>query len=187
MAIDAQSAECELHGMGFARKHAVTGPQGLDDLSFRLPGRRHRRWRTGKSLRVVNAVKNLDANTDYQKGAAYEEALRALDAFLFLVPGSDGTCRAVCDAMAFAVPVVSTRRGILPELLAERRRGEVPGFAVEETPAALGSALVRLLQDDELRAAVGAAALRRTQLDMDPHAAAQRTAALYAELLEERR
>lgn len=123
----------------------------------------------------------------YQKGAAYEEALRALDAFLFLVPGSDGTCRAVCDAMAFAVPVVSTRRGILPELLAERRRGEVPGYAVEETPAALGSALVRLLQDDELRAAAGAAALRRTQLDMDPHAAAQRTAALYAELLEERR
>ena len=122
----------------------------------------------------------------YQKGAAYEEALRALDAFLFLVPGSDGTCRAVCDAMAFAVPVVSTRRGMLPELLAERRRGEVPGYAVEETPATLGSALVRLLQDDGLRAAVGAAALRRTQLDMDPHAAAQRTAALYAELLEER-
>ena len=116
----------------------------------------------------------------------FRSRLRALDAFLFLVPGSDGTCRAVCDAMAFAVPVVSTRRGILPELLAERRRGEVPGYAVEETPAALGAALIRLLQDDALRAAVGAAALRRTQRDMDPHAAAERTAALYQELLEER-
>jgi glycosyltransferase involved in cell wall biosynthesis len=122
----------------------------------------------------------------YQKGEAYEEALRALDAFLFLVPGSDGTCRAVCDAMAFGLPVVSTRRGILPELLAERRRGEVPGFAVDEAAGALASALTRLLEDDALRAAVGAAALRRTQLDMDPLTAARRTAALYTELLEER-
>ena len=70
MAVDAQSAECELHGMGFAGKHAMAGPQALDDLSFRLPGRRHRRWRTGKSLRVVNAVKILDRNRDSLKGAS---------------------------------------------------------------------------------------------------------------------
>lgn len=119
----------------------------------------------------------------YQKGPAYEAALRALDAFLFLVPGSDGTCRAVCDAMAFGLPVVCTRRGILPELVAERRAGEVPGFAVDETAPALAAALLRLLGDAMLRAATGRAALRRAQLDMDPLRAAQRTAALYAELL----
>ncbi|MFN3244539.1 MAG: glycosyltransferase [Planctomycetota bacterium] len=123
----------------------------------------------------------------YQKGPAYDEALRALDAFLFLVPGSDGTCRAVCDAMAFGLPVVSTRRGILPELLAERRRGEVPGFAVDETPDALGGALLQLLGDDDLRARTGDAALRRTRLDMDPHAAARRMRDLYDALLRERR
>ena len=122
----------------------------------------------------------------YQRGAAYDEALRALDAFLFLVPGSDGTCRAVCDAMAYGVPVVSTRRGILPELLAPRRPGEEPGFAVEERAEALGAALVRLLQDPELRSLTGAAALRRARLDMDPERAAQRTARLYGELLQER-
>ena len=122
----------------------------------------------------------------YQKGAAYDEALRALDAFLFLVPGSDGTCRAVCDAMAFGLPVVSTRRGILPELLAERRRGEVPGFAVDETPAALGDALLRLLQDDELRRRTGDAALRRTRIDMDPARAAVRMRDCYRALLAER-
>jgi glycosyltransferase involved in cell wall biosynthesis len=119
----------------------------------------------------------------YQKGPAYEAALRALDAFLFLVPGSDGTCRAVCDAMAFGLPVVCTRRGILRELVAERRAGEVPGFAVDETAAALSAALLRLLGDPQLRAATGRAAARRAQLDMDPLRAAQRTAALYAELL----
>lgn len=121
----------------------------------------------------------------YQKGLAYDEALRALDAFLFLVPGSDGTCRAVCDAMAFGKPVVSTQRGILPELLAERRRSEVPGFAVEETDRALGDALLRLLSDSSLRADCGAAALRRTQLDMNPRVAAERTRDLYCQLLAE--
>lgn len=123
----------------------------------------------------------------YQKGAAYEEALRALDVFFFLVPGSDGTCRAVCDAMAFGLPVVSTRRGILPELVAGRRGDAAPGYAVDESAEALASALLRLLGDDELRARSGAAALRRTQLDMDPMLAAERTRALYEELLQERR
>lgn len=123
----------------------------------------------------------------YQKGASYDEALRGLDAFLFLVPGSDGTCRAVCDAMAFGKPVVATTRGILPELLAERRRSEVPGFAVVESAATISAALVRLLSEPALRAACGAAALRRTQLDMNPELAARRTLDLYEQLLRSRR
>ena len=122
----------------------------------------------------------------YQKGPDYDEALRALDVFLFLVPGSDGTCRAVCDAMAFGKPVVSTRRGILPELLAERRRTEVPGFAVAETDRALGDALLQLLTDAALRDACSSAALRRTQIDMNPRVAAERTRDLYSQLLCER-
>ncbi|MFK7742160.1 MAG: glycosyltransferase family 4 protein [Planctomycetota bacterium] len=119
----------------------------------------------------------------YQKGPAYEEALRALDAFLFLVPGSDGTCRAVTDAMAFGVPVVSTSRGILPELLSERRRGEIPGYAVQEDADSLAAALLRLLQDEGLRARASRAALQRTRLDMDPQRAAERTRDLYLSLL----
>jgi glycosyltransferase involved in cell wall biosynthesis len=122
----------------------------------------------------------------YQKGSAYDEALRALDAFLFLVPGSDGTCRAVCDAMAFGKPVVSTERGILPELLAGRRGDAQPGFAVEESECALGDALLRLLRDPSVRSRCGAAALRKTQLDMNPSIAAERTSELYSQLLAER-
>lgn len=118
----------------------------------------------------------------YQKGPDYDAALRSLDAFLFLVPGSDGTCRAVCDAMASGLPVVTTRRGILPELVAERRAGEVPGVACAEDPAALGAELVRLLQDRELRRRCGAAARRRAEIDMDPLRAAARTRELYARL-----
>ncbi len=122
----------------------------------------------------------------YQKGPAYEAALRALDVFLFLVPGSDGTCRAVCDAMAFGKPVVCTKAGILPELVASRRPGEVPGVATDDSKEALARELLRLLLDDAERQRAGTSALRRTRLDMDPIRAAERTRALYQELLADR-
>lgn len=119
----------------------------------------------------------------YQREPDYSAALRSLDAFLFLVPGSDGTCRAVCEAMAFGLPVVATQRGILPELLAPRRAGEVPGTACREDAATMAAALLALLTDAGLRAAQGQAAARRAELDMDPLRAAERTCALYRDLL----
>ena len=122
----------------------------------------------------------------YLAGDDYPSALCALDACLYLVPGSDGTCRAVCDAMAFGVPVVATQRGILPELLAMRRAGEMPGVACPETPEALAAEIVRLLRDEPLRRQRGEAALRRARLDMDPVRAALRTQELYARLLAAR-
>ncbi len=120
----------------------------------------------------------------YQKGPDYLAALRSLDAFLFLVPGSDGTCRAVCDAMAFGLPVVATSRGILPELLAPRRAGEIPGVACREDAVTMGGQLVQLLRDEALRARWGQAALRRARLDMDPERAARALRAFYQRTLE---
>jgi glycosyltransferase involved in cell wall biosynthesis len=122
----------------------------------------------------------------YQKGPDYGAALRSLDAFLFLVPGSDGTCRAVGDALAFGLPVVATRRGILPALLAERRAGETFGVACEEDAEAMAGQLLQLLKDDGLRAARRTAALRTARLDMDPGRAARALRAFYAELLAAR-
>lgn len=120
----------------------------------------------------------------YQKGPDYQAALRSLDAFLFLVPGSDGTCRAVCDAMAFGLPVVATSRGILPELLAPRRPGEIPGVACHEDALTMGGQLLQLLRDDGLRARRGEAALRRARLDMDPERAARALRAFYQRTLD---
>lgn len=121
----------------------------------------------------------------YQKGPDYEAALRSLDAFLFLVPGSDGTCRAVCDAMSFGLPVVSTSRGILPELLAPHRPGELPGAACREDAELMAAQLVQLLSSDPLRQRRGEAALRRARIDMDPVRAARAVRAFYQRLLDE--
>lgn len=119
----------------------------------------------------------------YQRGADYDAALRTLDALLFLVPGSDGTCRAVADAMAFGVPVVATDRGILPELLAPRRGGAAPGLVCREDGGALAAALIDLLGDVGLRQRRGRAALDIARHEMDPARAARVVAELYARVL----
>ncbi len=121
----------------------------------------------------------------YQKEPDYSAALRSLDLFLFLVPGSDGTCRAVRDAMAFGLPVVTTRRGMLPSIVTPAGRAAA-GIVTKETPDALGDALLLLVRDVERRRELAAAALRRTRQDMDPVGASAAQAALYAQLLAAR-
>lgn len=47
----------------------------------------------------------------------YLEALNAFDVMLFTVPGSDGTCRALREAMALGKPAIVSNVGLLPELV----------------------------------------------------------------------
>jgi glycosyltransferase involved in cell wall biosynthesis len=123
----------------------------------------------------------------YLMDPEYGRALRSLDLFLFLVPGSDGTCRAVREVMALGVPVVATRRGILPELLGPGPGGGTPcGVAAEETPDALAGALLGLWRDRARRAAIGGAAATRARTSMDPRAAAQRLLRFYRDLAASR-
>lgn len=119
----------------------------------------------------------------YQMGADYDAALRSLDAFLFLVPGSDGTCRAVREAMAQGIPVVTTRRGILPELMRATADGRLPGSCHDEDPASMSQALVCLGADSALRNAAGSAARDRTLQEMDPRRAATVLHRFYLKLL----
>jgi glycosyltransferase involved in cell wall biosynthesis len=91
------------------------------------------------------------------EGADYAAALRTLDVLCYLVPGSDGGCRAVLEAAASGVPaVVSRRRG-----LAEWVRDGDTGWVVEEQRDALTAALARLLDrpEERTRMAAGARAL----------------------------
>jgi len=89
----------------------------------------------------------------------YADVLRCIDVFTFLVPGSDGGCRALLEAAACGIPAVVTRRGALPELVVH---GET-GLAIEERPAALAEAWHVLLADAGLRARMGLAARRRAE------------------------
>ena len=94
--------------------------------------------------------------TGYQlKG--YPEMLAALDLKVFLVPGSDGSCRAVREAMAMGKPVVVANRGMLPEIVDDG----VNGFVVDDTPENLARAISLLIKDTALRKKMGGAARKK--------------------------
>lgn len=119
----------------------------------------------------------------YVTGEDYVATLAAFDAKVFLVPGSDGTCRAVREALAMGVPVVASRRGMLPEIV----RDGVDGLLVDETEESLIQAFERLARNPEWRAALArsarAGAVERFSLEKF----AERLAQIYGEVVREAR
>ena len=92
----------------------------------------------------------------YQK-ENYLDTLAAMDIFVFLTAGSDGTARALREAMAMGKPTITARRGMLQELVDD---GET-GFVVEDTPENLFEALRTLVKNGKLRNQMGRSARRK--------------------------
>jgi glycosyltransferase involved in cell wall biosynthesis len=87
----------------------------------------------------------------------YVSVLGAMDFMVYLVPGSDGSCRAAREAMAIGKPVIAARRGLLPELVEDG----LCGLVIDDTPRNLAEAILRLAEDAELRRRLGSAAARK--------------------------
>jgi L-malate glycosyltransferase len=117
----------------------------------------------------------------YFEGAEYVDVLRALDVKLFLVPGTDGSARAVREALACGVPVVCTRRGILPELV----RDGVTGRVLDESPEAFAEALVALANEPAARRRLGEAARKDAEARFSLARQVETVAASYRALLAE--
>ena len=117
----------------------------------------------------------------YFEGADYVDVLRALDVKLFLVPGTDGTARAVREALACGLPVLCTRRGILPELV----RDGVTGRVLDETPAAFAEALAALMNEPEACRRLGEAARKDAEARFSLARQVETVAASYRALLAE--
>jgi glycosyltransferase involved in cell wall biosynthesis len=109
------------------------------------------------------------------------DVLRALDVKLFLVPGTDGTARAVREALACGLPVLATRRGVLPELVRDGATGRI----LDETPEAFASALVALSRDPDARRRLGQAARTDAEARFSLARQVETVAASYRALLEE--
>jgi len=87
----------------------------------------------------------------------YIDTLACMDIFVFLMAGSDGTARALREAMAMRKPTIVADRGILPELV----ENGVSGFVVKDSPEALSEAALQLLRYPELRGKMGEAAYEK--------------------------
>lgn len=91
----------------------------------------------------------------------YLDTLACMDIFVFLMAGSDGTARALREAMAMGKPVIVANRGILPELV----ENGVSGLVVNDTPEALANAVLQLLRHPEMREVLRKAAYDKAHQD----------------------
>ncbi|UCD70748.1 MAG: glycosyltransferase family 4 protein [Syntrophobacterales bacterium] len=110
----------------------------------------------------------------------YLDTLAAMDIFVFLVAGSDGTARALREAMAMGKPAIVARRGMLPELVED---GET-GFVVDDTPENLYKAIRSLIQNKRLRMEMGIAAQEKARREFRLDKQAEEIEAFYQRILD---
>jgi len=109
----------------------------------------------------------------------YRDALLSMDVFVFMMPGSDGTARALREAQALGLPVIAIDVGIIPELVDDGRTG----LLVEQTPEALEGALRRLAEDEPFRKKLGKDARTEALERYDPKRQATETLSFYKQLV----
>jgi glycosyltransferase involved in cell wall biosynthesis len=108
----------------------------------------------------------------------YIDGLASLDGFVFPIAGSDGTGRALREAMAMGKAVIVNNIGMLPEMIEEGRSG----LLFNDNEEDLAKQLVRLGQDASLRERLGRAARERAQQCFSPTEQAEAVEAFYREL-----
>jgi glycosyltransferase involved in cell wall biosynthesis len=156
--------------------------QHRDDVHFVIVGRGTNQDEVAK---VPAEEKGLSEHLTFAgyHTETYLDMLATLDIKMFLVPGSDGSCRALRQALALGIPAVTTERGMLPELVQDGRNG----FVTDGSPDALAEAQLTLLSDPDLRRSMADNA--RT-ISVEKHALREQTEALiarYAALLPKSR
>ncbi|MBI2931315.1 MAG: glycosyltransferase family 4 protein [Planctomycetes bacterium] len=113
-------------------------------------------------------------------GGAYLDTVAAFDALLFLVPGSDGTCRALREAMAMGKAAIGARRGMIPEIIDDGWTG----FVVDDTPQNIADAIERLAGDRTLCVEMGRRAREKALAVYDIRRQAQEVLKFYKSVLK---
>ena len=84
-------------------------------------------------FRMENLVRYLNRC----EGDAYVEALAAMDAGIYLAPGSDKTCRTILEFMAMGKPLIVGNQGVLSGLVEDNKNGLIVGSEPEKTARAI--------------------------------------------------
>lgn len=109
----------------------------------------------------------------------YLDTLACMDIFVFLMAGSDGTARALREAMAMGKPVIVADRGMLPELVEDG----ISGLVVKDTPEGLADGALRLLRHPETREAFGKEAYQRAHQEFRLDRQAEAVEGFYGEMI----
>ncbi len=106
--------------------------------------------------------------------------LSALDLGVVASTGSETICRVALEFMAMGKPVVGTQVNSIPELVTDGLEGIIVPPA---DPQALSRAILKLLQEPELRRELGRRARRRVEEEFSLDRLAESTERLYNDLL----
>jgi len=116
-----------------------------------------------------SSVKHRIHFPGYIEPSSYPARLKRFDMLVFLVPGSDGTCRAAREALSCGIPVIASRRGLLPELIPADG-----GILLDhENPSALSEAILELSENRARRREMGVNARKFVELHSSPETIAQ--------------
>jgi glycosyltransferase involved in cell wall biosynthesis len=110
----------------------------------------------------------------------YLDGLASMDMFVFMIAGSDGTARAMREALAMGIPVIANHTGMLPEFIDEGQSG----FLFNDNPQDLAEKMLRLAGDEGLRKRVGATAATRAKEQFSLERQVSGVEAFYAGLLK---
>ena len=111
----------------------------------------------------------------------YFSVMSAFDIFVIMRAGTDGTARALREAMSLGIPPVVSDRGMLPELVDDG----ATGFVVKPEAPVLAERLLDLLSNDEQRRSMGAKAREKAHTCWSYKAQAQTLLQFYETLLRE--
>lgn len=110
----------------------------------------------------------------------YVQALATFDVQVMMVPGSDGTCRALLQGMSMGIPQIVSPVGILPELVHDG----VNGLLASEVRAGdFAEAFARFLRDPRMIRKYGEASRRLALERYDLRSQAKRVEAEYLRIL----
>jgi glycosyltransferase involved in cell wall biosynthesis len=114
---------------------------------------------------VVNPVRQMGLESHIKLAGyltdRYREGLAAMDVFVFLIAGSDGTARAMREAMALGRPVIANNIGMLPEL---NESGKT-GLIFNDTADDLARCMAQLASNQPLRQELGKGAALKAQTE----------------------
>jgi glycosyltransferase involved in cell wall biosynthesis len=140
----------------------------------------HEELSTAAELRVYASERGVDDLVTFEGFRADVPQVMA-DLDVFVLPSLwEGFGLVLVEAMAAGRPVVASAVGPISEIVVDGVTGLLvpPG-----DPDALAEAIVRLLQDPELAAALGRAGRARVERELRVDTMVTRTEALYDELL----
>ncbi|MEX0585917.1 MAG: glycosyltransferase family 4 protein [Pirellulales bacterium] len=110
------------------------------------------------------------------------DVLAAIDVFV-LASHEESLPVSILEAMAAGLPVVATRVGGIPEMVADGVTGRVVPAG---RPVILAKAIAELAADDSMRRRLGEEGRRRIDREFSPHAIAPKVVAVYEQVIRRR-